>query len=72
MKTQEELNALKEEYETLYKKLCDLSEDELAQAVGAGPDGRKDPCPIVYAWNDMNRIHVVEERKRMKEVHFKE
>ena len=34
MKTQEELNALKEEYETLNKKLCDLSEDEFAQVSG--------------------------------------
>ena len=34
MKTQEELNALKEEYETLNKKLCDLSEEELSQVSG--------------------------------------
>ena len=34
MKTQEELNALKEEVETLNKKLAELSEEELAQVVG--------------------------------------
>ena len=30
MKTKEELNALKEEYENMKKKLADLTEDELA------------------------------------------
>ena len=34
MKTKEELNALKEEVETLNKKLAELTEDELAQVVG--------------------------------------
>ena len=34
MKTKEELNALKEEVETLNKKLAELSEDELAQVAG--------------------------------------
>ena len=34
MKTQEELIALKEEVETLNKKLAELSEDELAQVTG--------------------------------------
>ena len=33
-KTQEELNALKEEVETLNKKLAELSEEELAQVSG--------------------------------------
>ena len=38
MKTKEELNALKEEVETLNKKLAELSEDELAQVAGGlGP-----------------------------------
>ncbi len=36
MKTKEELNALKEEVETLIKKLAELSEDELAQVSGGG------------------------------------
>ena len=34
MKTEEELNALKEEVETLSKKLCELNEEELAQVTG--------------------------------------
>ena len=36
MKTKEELNALKEEAETLIKKLAELSEDELKQVSGGG------------------------------------
>ena len=34
MKSKEELNALKEEVETLNKKLAELSEEELAQVCG--------------------------------------
>ena len=34
MKTKEELNALKEEVETLNKKLCELTEEELEQVTG--------------------------------------
>ena len=34
MKTKEELNALKEEVETLNKKLAELTEEELAQVTG--------------------------------------
>ena len=34
MKTKEELNALKEEVETLNKKLHELTEEELKQVVG--------------------------------------
>ena len=34
MKTKEELNALKEEVETLNKKLAELTEDELKQVSG--------------------------------------
>ena len=36
MKTKEELNALKEEVETLSKKLHELTEEELAQVSGGG------------------------------------
>ena len=36
MKTKEELNALKEEVETLNKKLSELTEEELAQVSGGG------------------------------------
>ena len=34
MKTKEELNALKEEVEALNKKLCELTDEELAQVSG--------------------------------------
>ena len=34
MKTKEELSAIKEEVEAVYKKLAELSEDELAQISG--------------------------------------
>ena len=36
MKSKEELNALKEEVETLNKKLHELTEEELAQVSGGG------------------------------------
>ena len=35
MKTAEELNVLKEEVETLNKKLAELTEEELAQVTGS-------------------------------------
>ena len=38
MKTKEELCALKEEVETLNRKLAALSEEELAQVAGGAPD----------------------------------
>ena len=34
MKTKEELSTLREEVETLNKKLCELTEDELAEVTG--------------------------------------
>ena len=36
MKTKEELKSLKEEVETLNKKLVELTEEELAQVTGGG------------------------------------
>ena len=38
MKTKEELNALKEEVETVNKKLAELTEEELEQVSGGYPD----------------------------------
>ena len=38
MKTKEELNELKEEVETLNKKLAELNEEELAQVAGGSVD----------------------------------
>ena len=41
MKTKEELNALKEEVETVSRKLHALTDEELAQVTGGfDPDGR--------------------------------
>ena len=38
MKTKEELNALKGEYETMNKKLAELTEEELEQVIGGVAD----------------------------------
>ena len=47
MKTKEELNELKEEVETLNKKLRELTEEELAQVSGgARPVGDDGLAPI--------------------------
>ena len=43
MKTAEELNALKEEIETLSKKLAELTDEELKQVTGGG---------FQYDWRD--------------------
>ena len=43
MKTKEELNALKEEVETVSKKLNELSEEELSQVSSGGMDIRTVP-----------------------------
>ena len=40
MKTKEELNALKEEVETLNKKLAELTEEELEQVAGGSGSSR--------------------------------
>lgn len=40
MKTKEELKALKEEVETINKKLAELSEDELEQVSVGVPHGK--------------------------------
>ena len=48
MKTKEELNALKEEVETLNQKLAELTEEELAQVSGGDrvrPDDPDDGFP---------------------------
>ena len=42
MKTKEELNALKEEVETLNKKLHELTEEELAQVSGCAGATQED------------------------------
>ena len=48
MKTKEELNALKEEVETINKKLHELTEEELAQVSGGNTLNRPPvpPSPV--------------------------
>ena len=50
MKTKEELNAIKNEVETVSRKLAELSKEELVQVSGGetldfGPKGPHDPHP---------------------------
>ena len=47
MKTKEELNALKEEVETLNKKLHELTEEEFAQVSGGVVPHDFFPWPVV-------------------------
>ena len=51
MKTKEELNALKEEVETLNKKLHELTEEELAQVAGGRTEDE------AYSWMLYNMMH---------------
>ena len=48
MKTKEELNALKEEVETLNKKLDELTEEELAQVSGGVLPGLQPSVKIAH------------------------
>ena len=50
MKTKEELNALKEEVETLNKKLAELTEEELAQVAGGNSGIPSKRCVILEQW----------------------
>ena len=64
MKTKEELKALKEEVETLNKKLAELSEEELEQVSGGVPRGKirlfAEKCKLTFSFDD-NMTKVVEE-----------
>ena len=48
-KTKEELNALKEEFETLNKKLVELTEEELSQVMG----GKTLPTQANLLWSQL-------------------
>ena len=48
MKTKEELNALKEEVETLNKKLHELTEEELEQVTGGAINHTEDEKFLEY------------------------
>ena len=65
MKTNEELNALKEEIETLKKKLSELTEEELKQVTGGnqGMDesGEINPrCPLKLPAPNSRQCHCAE------------
>ena len=45
MKTKEELNTLKEEVETLNKKLAELTDEELDQIAGGEQGEERPACP---------------------------
>lgn len=54
MKSKEELNALKEEVETLNKKLHELTEEELAQVTGGAGIDLDRPQPKFEEWINSN------------------
>lgn len=61
MKTKEELNALKEEYESLGRKLSELSEDELTNVTGggrflSGVRMKCDSCPCEIVWAECDDL----------------
>ncbi len=58
MKTKEELNALKEEVETVRRKLHELTDEELAQAAGGAYPG---PC-FVYVHKKAHCLPVIAQR----------
>ena len=57
MKTKEELNALKEEVETLNKKLAELTDEELAQVSGGGYVPRGPRPKLVLEPADPYEVH---------------
>ena len=75
MKTKEELNAIKEEVETLNKKLAELTEDELKQVVGGVEDLdiRKDEYENIilatseHSSRDSAKIRTGDSRKHLTE-----
>ena len=61
MKTKEELNALKEEVETLNKKLAELTDEELAQVAGGA-------AGTVKAFNNENGFGFIQPEDGGKDV----
>ena len=56
MKSKEELNTLKEEVETLNKKLAELTEDELQQVAGGA--GSFDDLDEFLGWRTAGRTGI--------------
>lgn len=51
MKTKEELQALKEEYEQLRAKIAELSEEELEQVTGSGDHWAPVASGGIHVWH---------------------
>ena len=60
MKKKEELKALKEEVETLNKKLAELSEEELEQVSGGVPHGKirlfAEKYKLTFSFDNMTKV----------------
>lgn len=63
MKFKEELNAIKEEYENMNKRLSELNEEELKQVTGAGAEGEmssKDVYDVMFGYiSQRDEFHAV-------------
>ena len=69
MKTKEELNALKEEVETVNKKLAELTEEELAQVSGGNEEDKKyicRTCGLPFSSQDALAEHAMRQHLRPK------
>ena len=55
MKTKEELNAIKKEYENVKSKLSELTEDELKEVTG-GISKSTNPDKLWFEGNDVDKI----------------
>lgn len=55
MKTKEELNAIKKEYEDVKNKLSELNEDELKEVTG-GVNKSTNPDELWFEGNDVDKI----------------
>ena len=64
VKTKEELNALKEEVETVSKKLHELTEDELKQVAGGNSGIPSTSCPILESWLKVKNVYTDERKKK--------
>ena len=60
-KTQEELNQLKNEYESLANKLQELTEDELMQVTGGYPDPQGEYLTFNSLDNQTEKISILKD-----------
>ena len=64
MKTKEELNALKEEEETVSSKLIELTEEELAQIYGGMDIGKAPPIKPIEGLSSLSLPDMVAELEK--------